>query len=607
MIYINRNPSWRSITLLAILSTVMFLSGICVHELRLSDEGLTAAFTQDFIFGGNIFKTRIYGQPVPGFPLYSWCAAICSLGRMPTELTLRLPTLLALFTLAIASGLFARRIQSDFAGMIAASVVLMSMISVRVGVFAHNDTIVAALLASAWYIVYAFGWRGKRWWFAWGLALLLVLLASFGAGAKALIIFYLPFFSMGHRLKSVEALQSKQHLTAFVLMLASVILWQCLVPGQPFVPWNALAFMEPPYSVGSYLMHLVSMLPKLIVYLLPWTFLAWAPFCLALRQFESDSHCCRFLRTIVVANFVMFLLMPGGSPLHLLPVFGPMAVLIGVYSEIVLRRYQEFFGKILQCCNVFEFAISIMMCALYGSIMMNWVSFSGLSQSTAIFCLIIALAVLVVLAIMLLFKNMRLSFRSRMLWSFCTAALLYIISCAVYEHWRYMRREVNGFALACAKNGMATELASRIFSTSRKTPLPEMLKADGVKQVFLALPTLNSRAAMLVETFYMGCPVRQISDIVAELPKPTEESVVFLLSPFAPADTRWDWVAVSDSVNLCQERGDLMLEQNWNEKPYIKCSAGYVQLDKPPYGVNEMRLYRGTARKDAVNAAKEDK
>ena len=153
MIYINRKPSWRSIALLASLSLVMFLSGICVHELRLSDEGLTAAFTQDFIFGGNFFKTRIYGQPVPGFPLYSWCAALCSFGRMPTEFTLRLPTLLALFALALSSGLFARRIQSDFAGIIAASVVLMSMISVRVGVFAHNDTIVAALLASAWYAV----------------------------------------------------------------------------------------------------------------------------------------------------------------------------------------------------------------------------------------------------------------------------------------------------------------------------------------------------------------------------------------------------------------------------------------------------------------------
>lgn len=607
MIYINRNPSWRSIVLLASLALVMFLSGMCVHELRLSDEGLTAAFTQDFIAGNSIFKTKIYGQPVPGFPLYSWCAALCSFGRMPTEFTLRLPTLIALFALSILSGLFARRIQSNFAGMVAASVVLMSMISVRVGVFAHNDTIVAALLAAAWYIVYIHGWRRQQWALCWGSALSLVLLACFGAGAKALIIFYLPFFSMGHRLRSVEALQSKQHLTAFLLMMACIIIWQCMVPGQPFVPWNAIAFMEPPYSVGSYFMHLVSMLPKILMYLMPWTFLAWAPFCLALRQFEADSHCCRFLRTIVTANFIMFWLMPGGSPLHLFPVFGPMAVLIGVYSEIVLRRYQEFFGKILQGCNVVEFAIAIMLSVLYASVVVNWVEFDGFSMKTAWACLVIALAVLVTNAVMLFVKNMRLSFRSRLLWSFCTCALLYIISFAVYEHWRYMRREVNGFALACAENGKATELASSVFSSSRRVPLKKMLKDDGAKQVFLSLPTLNSRAAMLVETFYMGCPIRQISDIVAELPNPAEESVVYLLSPFAPADTRWDWAAVSDSVNLSQERGELMLDLNSKEKPYIRCSAGYVQLDKPPYGVNEMRLYRGTARKDAEVSAKEEK
>ena len=607
MIYINRNPSWRSITLLASLALVMFLAGMCVHELRLSDEGLTAAFTQDFIAGGNIFKTRIYGQPVPGFPLYSWCAALCSFGRMPTEFTLRLPTLIALFTLSIASGLFAKRIQSAFAGMIAASVVLMSIISVRIGVFAHNDTIVSALLASAWYLVYVLGWRSKKWWLGWGLALLLVLFACFGAGAKALIIFYLPFFSMGHRLKSVEALQSKHHLTAFALMLICLIIWQCLVPGQPFVPWNALAFMEPPYSVGSYFAHLISMLPKILLYLMPWTFLAWAPFCLALRQFEADSHCCRFLRTIVTANFIMFWLMPGGSPLHLFPVFGPMAVLIGVYSEIVLRRYQEFFGKILHCCNVVEFAIAIMLSVLYASVMMNWVNFDGLSMKTAKFCLVISLAVLVTNAIMLFFKNMRLSFRSRMLWSFCTGALLYIISFAVYEHWRYMLREVNGFTLACAKNGNATELASNVFSTSRSTDLADMLKRDRVSHVFLALPTMNSRAAMLVETFYMGCHVIQISDIVAELPPPADEAVVYLLSPFAPADTRWNWMAVSDSVNLSQQRGKLTHDKNWSAKPYISFSAGYVQLDKPPYGVNEMRLYCGTARREADSSAKEEK
>jgi len=251
--------------------------------------------------------------------------------------------------------------------------------------------------------------------------------------------------------------------------------------------------------------------------------------------------------------------------------------------------------------------IAILLSALYCSIVLNWVLFEGFSMSTAWFCLTIALVSLVIQGVMVFFKNMRLSFRSMMLWSFATGVLLYFISSAVYEHWRYMRREVNGFALAGEKNGMATERASSVFSSSRKSPLQDMLREYGINRVFLALPTLNSRAAMLVETFYMGCPIKQISDIVAELPNPSDEPVVFLLSPFVPADTRWDWVAVSDSVNLCQERGEFDFDYNFDEKPYIKCRAGYVKLEKPPYGVSDMRLYCGTARKDAANAAKEEK
>ena len=54
------------------------------------------------------------------------------------------------------------------------------------------------------------------------------------------------------------------------------------------------------------------------------------------------------LRTIVMSVSVLVWLCPGTTTGQLLPVFAPMAVLLGVHFEIVIRRYQHVLNKILR-------------------------------------------------------------------------------------------------------------------------------------------------------------------------------------------------------------------------------------------------------------------
>ena len=359
MLFVDTKPSLKSILLLLSLSIVAFMVNITLPQLRRSDEALNAAYAQDMAGGNFLEETRLYGENVSGYPLYPWLVKLCSGGGLPNTLTMRLPALLSLFLLALISGIFAWRLQSSFAGIITANVVLLSIVGQKIGILANVDIVASLLISSAWYLLYIYGWSKRQWWIAWPFALSLVLICTFGWGIKAFIVFYLPMFFLWNRLDGFETLQSPQHIVSAIATFALLIARGYAFPATPLLPWKALAFVDPPETLSEYLLHLFSILPKTAFYLLPWTLLSWAPFCLAMRQFEIHRTACHFLRVIVSSTFVLFWLMPGGSPLHLLPALGPFAVLIGVHSEILLRRHRDFYAWLLRFCAWVCFGLSL--------------------------------------------------------------------------------------------------------------------------------------------------------------------------------------------------------------------------------------------------------
>jgi hypothetical protein len=266
MTFADTKPTWRSVALLVLLAPLLYAFLLSFPEIRLVDEAIAAAYTDEMVSVGRWWKTHLYGMPVPGFPLYSWLAALCSGFRLQNVVTLRLPALLSLLGIALASGLFARKVQSLQAGLVSAMVVLTTYASYCVGWRAQIETVVGLLLSCAWYLVYTQGWQKNRWWLAWSVSFALVFVASLGVGCKAFLIFYLPFCFLWKEFSFFEKMQSPAHcvpLGAFVVVTA---VWLLLVPGQPYIPWNEHAYYGPSQNVVTYASHLAKMLPYLLLF-----------------------------------------------------------------------------------------------------------------------------------------------------------------------------------------------------------------------------------------------------------------------------------------------------------------------------------------------------
>lgn len=532
----------------------MYLIIMGVTQIRLTDEALNGAFVQDFIFTHDLNATRIYGQTVPGFPLYSWCTALVSAFRMPNAFLLRLPSFLALVALALFSALFARRYHSNFAGAITASVLLTSIVSFKIGRLAHIETIASLLLSCAWFSLYHFGQIRRKWLLSWSLSLALVFLATFGIGAKAIIIFYFPLLFTGRKVDFQRQIQSPQHIGAAAILVLLLLTRRFVAPTLPFFPWNALTITTGTESISGYMGHLCSMFPKTAYYLFPWVLFAWAPFCLAMRQFELDNKMCHFMRCIVTSNAILFWLLPKGSPLHLIPVFGPMAVLIGVHSEVVIRRYQDFFGRLMKWAAWFTLAFSagaiiFWLCVLlpFDIIVFEPVPGETFPAWLPPVCILLNLIAGIAMLILVSYAWPKTSFRSCLLWCIFAIRIAYLGTWELpHDQWHNSARKVHGHQLA----------------TVRYRTVSDTRKADGVQQIHLYLPSNLDIPKVLVETFYLESRCFLVKDASSDIPA---DHPVYLLTPFSPALSSQEWSGLSQAANL-------------NAKRHIRCTTILIPI-----------------------------
>ena len=556
MPYIDKEPSWKSAALLILLAVPMYLIIMGFLQIRLTDEALNAAFVQDFIHTRDLTATRLYSRTVPGFPLYSWLTALCSGFSMPGAFLLRLPAFLSLAALALVSGLFAWRHHSAYAGIITAAVLTTSLVSFKIGCLAHAEIVGGLLLSCAWYVLYDAGWHRRKWSSAWFLSLLFVFLATFGIGAKAIILFYFPLFFTGSKVDATVRLQSPQHITAAAVFLLLLGVWRFVAPTQPFLPWNALKILPASESLGSYMGHLCSMFPKIACYLFPWTLLAWAPFCLAMRQFERDNRLCHYLRTIVFSNALLFWVLPNGSPLHLILVFGPMAVLIGVHSEVVFRRCRDLFSLLIRITGWVILSASAGGLLFWTAALKPLGIVLFLNPEGAEFpawiapvCMVLCAVAAISIRIMMSVTWNRNSLRSCLLWCIFAGRIACLgIWGLPHAIWDDNARTVHGARLAALQGPPAETVVSR-------------MSRDGTDTLYIYLPSTLDIPKVLVETIAL----RTHMSLVRELSELPTDRVIYLMSPFPPALNTLEWEALVPPVNL-------------NARSHIRCTNAFSLL-----------------------------
>jgi 4-amino-4-deoxy-L-arabinose transferase-like glycosyltransferase len=599
MLYIERQPSTRSVLLLIALALLMYLGCLALFELRASDEALYAAFAQDMVSKGHALQTHLQGHPVRAFPLYSWLVALCSGFQSPSALSVRLPALLSLWGLALLAGLIARRIQGSFAGIVTAAVLVSSLVSFRIGCRAQSESIHALLLCAAWAAWYYYGQQGKKWYLAWGIALGLVFLAVLAVGAKAIFFFYFPLLFLHRPFNIFHRLQGPGHVSMLTLFLLLLGGWLYIVPGQPFLSWNTIMAGAGANS-SSFMGHLFRFPLKCVIYLLPWAFFCWAPFCLALRQFERDSNACNLLRSIILCNGIALLLLPGVSPLLLLPAFGPMAILIGVHFEIVIRRYQHVLIGFLHAAGWTAFVLAAAGILFWCLTLIGLIRIDEFSRQRPFLFIAVLLGSMLLLWTQSLAPGCKRTFRSSLLWCVCAFRLVAMCVYFPLDNWLHESRRNTGLALA----GLRPPLLAAAVSGDPDAVLPpEPTPAVNFQQLRRDIPQiyLHSKEFYQVETFYLHKPIVNISNPAQELPAAAETLLV--LSARSPAVPTHNWEAISPAVDP-QLRYRLQLRfrpdtENTLLPRWRQCLLSLHRLPErrdPAAPPTRLQLFRGTRR-----------
>jgi hypothetical protein len=144
------------------------------------------------------------------------------------------------------------------------------------------------------------------------------------------------------------------------IFLLAIWGWNALVPGQWGGVQEHLASITPQEFRVQVLTHWLLFPIFATLQYFPWTFLVWPAYCMAFRPLEKDPVRCHYLRTICVSIFLLFWLVPAYSlptttmtPMQvalsifahsaetLLPLVGPMSVLVGAHSELLIRRHRK--------------------------------------------------------------------------------------------------------------------------------------------------------------------------------------------------------------------------------------------------------------------------
>ncbi|NLF93397.1 MAG: hypothetical protein GX564_05870 [Oligosphaeraceae bacterium] len=599
-------PRISSLVLLCLLALLLYVPALQLRELRASDEAAMADIVRNMQQSGNYLQPQVQGKETTAFPLYPWLIALCSGGAAPGSFSVRFPAVLSIFALALLCGWMAGKYKGKLAGFVAAATVLTCCASLRVGWRGQSETLFAVLLTAAWFVWYQYGPQAQRWQRAWGYALSLVFLAVLCVGIKAVFLFYLPLFFARNPPKLLRQLQSSTHLIFLASFWAVLLLWMKGISGQPFLSWDAIALAGETLPDEGFFRHLLSFPAKALLYLLPWSLFAWAPFCLALRQFEPVGSLGGYCRALILSPLLLLWLWPGISPLLLFPILGPMAVLIGIHFEIVSSRYRQFFNLVNRILLSVALGGGCLGALFWLLVLLKKIQLfpSQLSAGWEDLAALALTAILVILAYLLVVqlracRNNALAVQNGLLWVVFSHRALQLAIWFPLLFWTIEDRKLAGLTLAGkAPVEALSPLPDPVFG---REPIPPRSLQDcpDANMVYLASPK-----AYLSECFYLDKRIIRIDNASQLLPagspassaEPGALPVVYLLNHRYPAVPAWSWEPLSLSVNLAERRAwhfswpsqnnsyRFVISRRWPEN--VSRSAGNGNG-------HPLRLYRG--------------
>lgn len=278
----------------------------------------------------------------PLFPLI--VSQITSDLSLPIEFVLRLVSVLSLAAIACLVWIAARSAGGVQTAAVATAVMISSNIIVEKAVDGYPDTLTLLFLMTGWMMWFSLGVGRGKWSLAWILGFIFCGLAFYTQGFSAILYFILPLIFMRRPMTIWRKLKKPGFAIGLFILLLFVLLWW--LPHLIFaedIKIRPLIFEGE--DILDYLLHLAYFPVDLVFRFLPWSILAWVPFCVAFMPLDKAPIFSRFLRTLFFALFFLLWFMPNFESRDMLLLVPPVAILIGVNYKSFIRQYGRHFPK----------------------------------------------------------------------------------------------------------------------------------------------------------------------------------------------------------------------------------------------------------------------
>jgi 4-amino-4-deoxy-L-arabinose transferase-like glycosyltransferase len=273
----------------------------------------------------------------PLFPLI--VSQIKSELSLPVEFVLRMVSVLALAGLACLVWIAARNAGGVQAAAVATAVMISSNIVIEKAIDGYPDTLTLLFLMAGWMLWFSLGVGRGRWSLAWILGFFFCGLAFYTQGFSAILYFVFPLIFMRRPMTIWRKLKKPGFAIGIFILLLFVLLW------WPPKEVNIIPLVFEGEDILDYLQHLAFFPISVVMRFLPWSFLAWVPFCVAFMPLDKTPIFSRFLRTLFFGIFFLLWFMPNFDARGMLILVPPVAILIGINYASFIRRYGRHFPK----------------------------------------------------------------------------------------------------------------------------------------------------------------------------------------------------------------------------------------------------------------------
>ena len=340
-------------------SALLLLPQLAMKELTKS-EALYGLMARNANETGNIFSTVAAGQVVNEGHLYPWIVNFFGMFGV-NEFTIRLPSIMGLAIMIFAAAFITYKYAGRQSAIVAGTCMLSTFAAVKMGSRGEENMLGAAFLSLAWLFWFELSRAKKDWFKAWLVGLSMVSLSAFCLGYYAFILFYIPLFCLRRPTDIRKRVIHLPHFKALGVIIAVHFVIYLFMINLSQIELGLTLGETDNYTSGLFNFPFTAAL-----YLLPWTFFSWPAYCAAFEPMEKDPILFHFHRTVTFSLFITYWIVPESSPMALLPVLVPIAIMTGLHYQILVRRHHIPIRKLIRFIFVCLVAVNVGLLIFFG-------------------------------------------------------------------------------------------------------------------------------------------------------------------------------------------------------------------------------------------------